>query len=33
VNGEIHLTGEKKFFVVTEKTYSDFIFEGRHPPA
>lgn len=28
VNGEIHLTGEKKFFVVTEKTYSDFIFEG-----
>lgn len=28
VNGEIHLTGEKKFFVITEKTYSDFIFEG-----
>ena len=28
VNGEVHLTGEKKFFVVTEKTYSDFIFEG-----
>lgn len=28
VNGEIHLTGEKKFFVVTEKSYSDFIFEG-----
>lgn len=28
VNGEIHLTGDKKFFVVTEKTYSDFIFEG-----
>jgi Domain of Unknown Function (DUF1080) len=28
VNAEIHLTGEKKFFVVTEKTYSDFIFEG-----
>jgi hypothetical protein len=27
-DGEIHLTGEKKFFVVTEKTYSDFIFEG-----
>jgi hypothetical protein len=27
--GEIHLTGEKKFFVVTEKTYSDFIFEGE----
>lgn len=29
VNGEIHLTGEKKFFVITEKTYSDFIFEGE----
>lgn len=29
VNGEIHLTGEKKFFVVTEKTYGDFIFEGE----
>ena len=28
VNGEIHLTGEKKFFVVTGKTYGDFIFEG-----
>ena len=28
VNGEIHLTGEKKFFVITEKTYSNFIFEG-----
>jgi hypothetical protein len=28
VNGEIHLTGDKKFFVVTEKTYSDFVFEG-----
>ncbi|MFT4176598.1 MAG: DUF1080 domain-containing protein [Luteolibacter sp.] len=29
VEGEIHLTGERKFFVVTEKTYSDFIFEGE----
>ncbi len=29
VNGEIHLTGDKKFFVVTEKTYGDFIFEGE----
>jgi hypothetical protein len=29
VDGEIHLTGEKKFFVVTEKTYGDFIFEGE----
>ncbi|HEX3134669.1 MAG TPA: DUF1080 domain-containing protein [Planctomycetota bacterium] len=28
VDGEIHLTGEKKFFVMTEKSYSDFIFEG-----
>lgn len=28
VDGEIHLTGEKKFFVVTEKTFGDFIFEG-----
>jgi len=28
VDGEIHLTGEKKFFVVTERTYGDFIFEG-----
>lgn len=29
VNGEIHLTANKKFFLVTEKTYSDFIFEGE----
>ena len=29
VDGEIHLTGDKKFFVVTEKTYGDFIFEGE----
>ncbi|MCB1208291.1 MAG: DUF1080 domain-containing protein [Verrucomicrobiales bacterium] len=28
VDGEIHLTGEKKFFVVTEKNYSDFVFEA-----
>ena len=28
VDGEIHLTGEKKFFVITDKTYSDFVFEG-----
>jgi hypothetical protein len=27
-DGELHLTGEKKFFVVTEKPYADFIFEG-----
>lgn len=26
---EIHLTASKKFFLVTEKTYGDFIFEGE----
>jgi hypothetical protein len=29
VDGEIHLTGERKFFVVTEKSFSDFVFEGE----
>ena len=29
VDNEIHLTASKKFFLVTEKTYSDFIFEGE----
>jgi Domain of Unknown Function (DUF1080) len=29
VNGEIHLTADKKFFLVTEKNYGDFIFEGE----
>jgi len=29
VDGEIHLTGDKKFFLVTDKTYGDFIFEGE----
>ena len=29
VNGEFHLTADKKFFLVTEKKYSDFIFEGE----
>jgi hypothetical protein len=29
VNGEIHLTADKKFFLVTEKTYSNFVFEGE----
>lgn len=29
VDGELHLTGNKKFFVCTEKSYSDFIFEGE----
>ena len=28
IDGEIHLTGDKKFFVVTDKTYADFVFEG-----
>ena len=28
VDGEIHLTGDKKFFLITEKTYGDFVFEG-----
>lgn len=29
VNGEIQLTSNDKFILVTEKTYSDFIFEGE----
>jgi hypothetical protein len=29
VDGEIHLTANKKFFLVVEKPYSDFIFEGE----
>ena len=29
VDGEIQLKGDKKFFLVTEKTFSDFIFEGE----
>lgn len=29
VDGEIHLTSDDKFFLVTEKTYSDFILEGE----
>jgi Domain of Unknown Function (DUF1080) len=28
VNGEIHLKGDKKFFLITGKTYGDFVFEG-----
>lgn len=28
VDGEIHLDGDRKFFVVTEKKYGDFVFEG-----
>lgn len=29
VEGEIHLTAEKKFFLCTEKEYKNFIFEGE----
>jgi hypothetical protein len=29
VNGELHLTGNKKFFVCTERSFSDFVFEGE----
>ncbi|MFD2256654.1 DUF1080 domain-containing protein [Luteolibacter algae] len=29
VDGEFHLTSPKKFFLITEKKYSDFIFEGE----
>lgn len=29
VDGEIHLTNDKKFILVTEKTYTDFVFEGE----
>ena len=28
VNGEVHLTAEKKFFLCTDKSYANFIFEG-----
>ncbi|WP_206170858.1 3-keto-disaccharide hydrolase [Phragmitibacter flavus] len=28
VDGEIHLTADKKFFLITEKAYGDFVFEG-----
>jgi hypothetical protein len=29
IDGEIHLTADKKFFLITEKTYTNFIFEGE----
>lgn len=29
VGKEVHLTAEKKFFLVSEKEYSDFVFEGE----
>jgi hypothetical protein len=28
VEGEIHLSAEKKFFLTTEKSYANFVFEG-----
>lgn len=28
-DGEIHLRADEKFFLVTEETYSDFVFEGE----
>jgi hypothetical protein len=29
VDGEIHLTGENKFFLITEKDFDDFVLEGE----
>lgn len=29
VDSQIHLKADKKFFLVTEKTYGDFVFEGE----
>lgn len=29
VDGEIHLIADNKFFLVTEKTYANFVFEGK----
>lgn len=29
VDGEIHLTGSSKFFLVTDKKYTNFVFEGE----
>jgi hypothetical protein len=29
VDGEIHLLGDKKYFLVTDKKYSNFVFEGE----
>ena len=28
-DGEIHLTADRKFFLVTKETYGDFVFEGE----
>ena len=34
VGDEIHLTADKKFFLVTEAQYGDFVFEGEvHLPS
>ena len=29
VDGEFHLTADKKFFLVTEEQFEDFVFEGE----
>ena len=29
VDGEVQLTGDRKFFLVTDKKYGDFVFEGE----
>lgn len=29
VDGEVHLTADRKFFLVTERTYKDFVLEGE----
>jgi hypothetical protein len=29
VDGEIHLSGERKFFLVTDREFGDFVFEGE----
>ena len=29
VDGEIHLVGDQKFFIVTEEAFDDFVFEGE----
>src|SRR5690606_32418085 len=29
VDGEIHLTADKKFFLVTDQEFGDFVFEGE----
>lgn len=29
IDGEVHLSSDRKFFLVTERTYGDFVFEGE----